>query len=710
MHNRPLMTTAIAGAAFALLSVVSVWCLRGPYHDWVWNTPFQGFAEVLPVTAWAAFRLWTFWSLATAVTGLVLIRIDAQLGLCDAIIGGAAGTWIFAYLAGNLLGPIGLFRSWTIWLILIAAVVWIARNPSKLEVHPLSTGQKLALMACLMMAVSTVPLELGSPVPPYMDALNVPAAVQRILTFRRYLPFDNDPYGYWSPTNQTPGVELLYAFLGFGAGIRLGVLAVTAAMVPMAGLIVLATYRLGRAMMGDVPGGMASVLLFAGTLLMRAKIMRGTPVAFALVAIGLAFFVDRDRRPIRTSIGALALGTAFAAHAIDGAFAFATAGSILFMRLLDDDLPDALREAACLAGAVLVGLPEFPVALQVKLRYPILPVCQLVGVLVIWLAARKLATRPNRRPTLTDWSKRVLILVALIFLGWRGDGIARAMYVTFPILLMLCLVGFGIALLSRSSRYRGIYVVALALAIAGFAQYLIGLNLIASGAEAKFGVADVLYKLNEYWCSYFLIFPAAVLFDWIYCQVSKVIAVAVLLALVIFPWSQNPSLDISYNEHPVAVEWAGNLYCAKLGWWGGSPDHRWVQSPAELALSEALRAEVRAGRITPATHIVHVTPQAVVWQDVLLHSVFTGIDDDIYVIHPDGDLSKGGYAGSRMRPIAMLPAALTKNPPYIVVFNEPPPLLSLPPRGYEEIFHDDETIRLFRRDDLSSKALVGVAP
>ena len=356
MRTSALTTTAIAGAGVVLLSVASVWALRGGYHDWVWNTPSQGFLEVLPTTAWAALRLWTFWAFATAVTGLVLLRIDSKLGLSDAIIGGAAGTWIFAYLAGNLLGPIGLFRSWTIWLILIAAVVWLARNPPTLEVHPLSTGQKLALLACLIMAVSTVPVELGSPVPPYMDALNIPAAVQRILTFSRYLPFDNDPYGYWSPTNQTPGAELLYAFLGFGAGIRLGVLAVTAAMVPMAGLIIFATYRLGRALMGDVAGGMAALLLFADTLLLRAQIGRGTPVAFALVAIGLAFFVDGDRRPMRTAIGALALGTAFAAHAIDGGFAVATAGGVLLIRLLDDDLRNALREGD-LPGGSRAGWP-----------------------------------------------------------------------------------------------------------------------------------------------------------------------------------------------------------------------------------------------------------------------------------------------------------------------------------------------------------------
>jgi hypothetical protein len=708
VRGRPLITTAIAGAGVILLSAVSLWVLRAPFHDYVWNTPFQGFTDVLPTTGWAAFKLWTFWGLATAVTGLVLIRIEPKLGLCDAIIGGAAGTWIFAYLAGNLLGPIGLFRSWTIWLIAIGAIVWLARNPPKLEIHPPSIGQQLALLACVLMAVSMLPLELGSPVPPYMDALNVPAAVQRILTFGRYLPFDNDPYGYWSPTNQTPGANLLYAFLGLGAHISLGVLAVTAAMVPMAGLIILATYRLGRALMRDVAGGMAALLLLAGTLLMRAQIMRGTPVAFALVAIGLAFFVDRDRRPIRTAIGALALGTALPSQAIDGAFALATAGSILFIRFLDDDPRNALREAACLLGAFLIGLPEFPVALQIKLPYPILPIFQLASILTIWLAARKLPPRPNRRTALADWSTRVLILIGLIFLAWKGDGIPRGIYEKFPVLLMLCFAGVLIAMLSRSPRNRGVYVAALALVIGGFAEYLIGLHLVAaSGEQAQFGVQDVLFKLNEYWGPYFLVFPAAVLFEWIYRRVSKPLAVAVLLVLVIFPWSQNPNVDIAYNEHPLAVEWARNLYTAKLGWWLNSPDHRWAQSHRELELSEALRTEVRAGRITPATHIVHVTPQAIIWKDVLLHSVFTGIDDDIYVIHPEGDMDKGSSAGSRMRPITELPAALAKNPPYIVVFKEPPPSLNLPPEGYHEIFRDDETIRLFRRDDLAAKSMQG---
>ena len=161
-------------------------------------------------------------------------------------------------------------------------------------------------------------------------------------------------------------------------------------------------------------------------------------------------------------------------------------------------------------------------------------------------------------------------------------------------------------------------------------------------------------------------------------------------------------MDLTYYEHPVAEEWA-RLALRETWMVGRRTRSSMGAEPIGTCAQRGVTRGDSSGRITTATHIVHVTPHATIWHDVLLHSVYTGIDDDIYVIHPDGDLSKGGYAGSRMRPIAMLPAAVAGNPPYIVVFQQPPPSLSLPPRGYDEIFNDDETIRLYRRGDLAPK-------
>jgi hypothetical protein len=93
------------------------------------------------------------------------------------------------------------------------------------------------------------------------------------------------------------------------------------------------------------------------------------------------------------------------------------------------------------------------------------------------------------------------------------------------------------------------------------------------------------------------------------------------------------------------------------------------------------------------------------WQDVVLFSVYTGVDDDLYVENPSGPLDQGGTAGSRLHPVSMLPDAIAKRPPYIVVHNDPPAGMTLPPPGYDVIFNEDN-IRLFRRDDLSPGATV----
>ena len=325
---------------------------------------------------------------------------------------------------------------------------------------------------------------------------------------------------------------------------------------------------------------------------------------------------------------------------------------------------------------------------------------------MVWLAARKLPRRPARRPKLKEWSLRLIILAGFVFLGWRGHGIPQGLWDSFPPLFVCCLAGLLIAMVWRQPRVRGVYVASMALLIGGLTQYLIESNLFkASGAQVQWGLEDIVFKLNEYWAAYFLLFPAAVVFEWVYHNASKSLAVAALLIFLIFPWWQRPYVDMFYYENPVAVQWARNLYVAKTGWWGNSPDHRWVQSPRELRLSDILRREIKEGRITTATHIVQVTPEVIIWQDNLLYSVFTGINDDIYVIHPFSDLSTTASAGSRTKPISELPRALAEHPPYIAVFRQPPPYLWSAPEGYREIFRDDEGFRLYRRDDLEPKSM-----
>jgi hypothetical protein len=524
---------------------------------------------LLPTTAWAAFKVWTFWGFATALSGLILLRIDPELGLCDAIIGGAACPWIFAYVAGNLLGPVGLFRSSTIWLMMIAAIVWLRRHPPTVVFRAPTTGQMLAILACALVTIGTLPLQLGSPLPPYMDVLNTPASAQRILTFGRYLPFDNDPYGYWSPFIQTPGVELFYAMLGFGSFTKLASVAEMSAVTPMCWLIIFGAYRLGRSLMNDVAGGFAALLLFATTIFVRTHSMRGTAVAFALITIGLAFLLDQNRRPIKIALGALALGTAIASHAIVGALALATAGTALLIGLPGGRAKNFLTEAGGLFGAVLVAVPELAVAMSISLPYPILPLSQLAGVLVIWMAASSMQPAFIATKRYSVWIAKGLVVAMLVLLVWRPSSMVRLHDLAegFPMLFAACILGLAALGASESKWPVGALAIAGALAIGAAAEYAMPFaTSLLRGVGVGFGIDDVVFKVAEYWYPYFLIFPAAAAFDLVYRHVSKVLSIALLLILLIFPFSQHPELDIMYTEHSLAQEWADDLQIAKQGW------------------------------------------------------------------------------------------------------------------------------------------------
>src|SRR5207302_4262392 len=179
--------------------------------------------------------------------------------------------------------PIHLFGTITIALLLIAATIVLAIYPPRIEWKMPSPGQRLALLAVALLAISMVPLQLASPVVPFMDVLSYPSSVQRILTFHVYLPFNNDPYGCWGPYAQTPALELLYAMLALGSHTIEGPLAESAAMLPMAARMIFGAYRAGRTFFNDTAGGIAGLFLFFACLFRRAQGMRGTAVAFALV-------------------------------------------------------------------------------------------------------------------------------------------------------------------------------------------------------------------------------------------------------------------------------------------------------------------------------------------------------------------------------------------------------------------------------------------
>ena len=701
-----------AGVLLAI-AVASFAALQSPIREYVFEQHFTNeYVQVLPRTLWAALTVWTFWGAAALVLMTLALRVAPGLGLLDGAITGLVGVWLFAYLGANLLGPIGLFRSWTIWALLAAGLVWLRRvGLPPLRARP-TTGQWLALLAFGLLFPGMLLMQLGSPLPPYMDILATPASAQRILTFGWYLPFDNDPYGYWDAASQCPGTELLYALLGLGSGAKLATLAETAAMVPMTGLFILAMYRLGRTIGGDVMGGLASLLLFATIFFRVMPYMHGREVTFVLVGVGLAFVLDEHRLALRIAIGALALGTAVAGHAIIGMFGMVTAALAMVLWFFAGDVVGMLLGAVLLFGASLVAAPTIAVGLRLPLPYPVLPLAQWLGVAIAVLAARGLDGRPMHDFIVGRVLRWLLALLA-IYLLWTHPaklGVLNDQFTRFPLLSVGSIAGFAAMLwydLRRPSRAQ------LGPVVAAF-LFGVGLDYVSREWWTTFTVPTVqtavedFYHKVDYWNPYVMVLPTACFFTWVYRTVSPRLAVYALIALVFFPWKDGSAHpDPNYHQHSIAEAYAYSLQISKNGYWGATGHRRWGQSEAELEIADILRDEIAAGRVTLATHIVHITPHVILYMDNVLFSVYTGVNDDGYVERYEFDRS---IAGGRLHPIAELPKALAQKPPYIVVHESTANAekLSESQRLSPEVLQDYD--ELLNRDGVRLLRLKSMAP
>src|SRR5437879_232636 len=125
--SRTSMTVrALGGAAvLALIAGGSIEILPPSMRAMIVSGTLDSFLAVLPYTLGPALRVWAFWAIVTVVAGAALLRLAPELGALDAALAGAIVPWVFAYVGGNLLGPVGLFRSWTLWALVAGIAVGV---------------------------------------------------------------------------------------------------------------------------------------------------------------------------------------------------------------------------------------------------------------------------------------------------------------------------------------------------------------------------------------------------------------------------------------------------------------------------------------------------------------------------------------------------------------------------------------------------------
>ena len=686
--SEPLAIVAAAAVVFSAISTYEVRDLQWSPRDL--DTACSAILKLAPDTGLTAIKVWAFWAWSALLIAGFVKKVDPEVERLDAGLIGMAGVWVLAYFAGLLLGPVGLFRAPTLWLTAVAATVYLYLYPPDMSgavFRRPSFGLGLALIAVVLAAVSLLPLQLGSPVPPYMDVLAWPASAQRVLTFGTYLPFNNDPYGVFSPMAQQPGLELFYAYLALGSHTQLAVLAESSMVFPIATLMILATYRLGTTLFDDVTGGASALMLFLTVVFRRLEGMRGTDIDFALVALGLALFLDSRRSRTLMAIGALMLGVTLPSHAIDGGLAIGVAVAASGSWLLAADLRRFRAGALSIAGALLVGAPEFAIGRAMVVPVPVLVLPVIAGASLIIFASRlRLSRADGAEPRAAVFFARLLLGIMTVAI--LHDVVTRtgSVYseVNYTVLEVLALVGLATIVIrppptDAVGRLCAIAAMLLpALAITRILTHL------PEDANSVAGLAEfeLTRKIADNWMPFAMVFPAARLIA-VGCELLPKAAVMTMLLAVLFYSPRRPGgLDYFNHEHSIAENWMIDFSVLTNGYWGLSADPRWTADSSQFQLFAVLRNEIRAGRLTTSTNILHLMKDVTPYGNWVRFSVFTGINDSPLVVEPTDMF----MVGSRARPIKDYKEEIAKRPIYIL--SEIPTSGSLEiPDDYEPIFN-----------------------
>src|SRR5216684_7410818 len=69
--------------------VLSLFKLRDFPYQLQWIEAWKAACSLMPVTGWAALKVWTCWGVSSLVVAGIVLRIDRTIDICDALIGGA---------------------------------------------------------------------------------------------------------------------------------------------------------------------------------------------------------------------------------------------------------------------------------------------------------------------------------------------------------------------------------------------------------------------------------------------------------------------------------------------------------------------------------------------------------------------------------------------------------------------------------------------
>jgi hypothetical protein len=470
-------------------------------------------------------------------------------------------------------------------------------------------------------------------------------------------------------------------------------LGVAAFALPAAVAVAAGMHRLGSALGGGQTGMWAVLAFVLTTSFVRLPDARATVLVLPLAAWCLAALADvaSGRRAVSLR-GSLLSGAAIAAailvHPVIGALTALTVVIVTLAgpRAVQDHGAPALATGAVLALPQLATMLEQPVATWLVLA--VVPPAVGAGWLIGSVAQLRHALVVVGRG-LGVVALIVGVAGALVVVPAAQTALGRIMP-TMPVLLLTS--GVGVLLGPRRFLSPVLLAILAAGAIAATATELAP----AQGTlptALRFEVPKTLH----YWLPIGIALAAATSLDTIWRderswlpgapgRIAPRLAVVLFLAAAILPIRAAPLEDPYHlGERRLSETVALQLRWAERGYWQGYPDARRLVAPDQVAILDAVRGEIAAGRLGPTSEVLHVARSFQQWVALPL-GVFAGVIETSVSLDAEVSIHT---VGGRLHRLDELETLLGGRPPYVLLEPSglPPPLRDqIVAAGYRPVF------------------------
>ena len=699
-----------------------------------WGGAVDGLLSQIPYTFSAAILV-AVATAANVLAGAIVLRFlgtPAYRSISELALSGFAAAVLLDAAGLFSLGSVGLF-GWPELLLLhlVAFAAWAVTRRSRplMTVLPRFRPRRPAVWWLLVVAIWAGPLiiQLASPAAPFIDVLpNHVAPVEHARVFGSFATLTTSPSPIYGPSRLMLGYVGLLGELTTIANLE-AILAVAAFALPLTILMAISMRQLASSLFG-ASAGFWVLLTFPLTFtFMRLADTRGTVAAFPLAAYGLALIARDLRRshpgtaapepaaPERTAPErgeataargaatalplAAALGAAVLVHPLVGIVALAAAGGLLVFepRRLGRQLIPALAAAAVISvpqAVTMLGIeaPSWVGFLCIAASIP-------VALGLTWLLSAARLTISFSMPLRVELA--VLALVMFVCLVVARERIPTPndplsyMHDWFPRLLFVTILG---AALGLAHAGRGWMVLGFGIA-AGLAAWAAS-SLVGYDTLSQQAVHYEVPKTIEYWLPVMLALGAAggiaAVLRLRSLGILAPLALGAFLLYAVYPYPGPVTTNDQIGEHRGAESLGLALREAELGYWAGYPNPRLIVDPSEQEVIDELRAEEDAGRLGPATRVLHLASSFQQWSSVPI-GVFTGALETSISLKPELSIHT---EGGRLLGFDRLPAELASDYGYVVL--EPSGLdagLSgaITAAGYHQIWSND-TATIFVRN------------